>query len=159
MRRAVLLCLCLWPITAFAQSSAPDDVPLPPRLTLAEAIARASATSHRLGELAARRSTAAAIVGQRGAAQNPVLSAQLGYQRTNHVDPFGFLTATGFHLIYPDVPDNYHSRLELQWPIYTGGRLEALERAARAEATATGHELASARADPVSYTQLTLPTN
>ncbi len=147
MRRAVLLCLCLWPITAFAQSSAPDDVPLPPRLTLAEAIARASATSHRLGELAARRSTAAAIVGQRGAAQNPVLSAQLGYQRTNHVDPFGFLTATGFHLIYPDVPDNYHSRLELQWPIYTGGRLEALERAARAEATATGHELASARAD------------
>jgi outer membrane protein TolC len=50
-------------------------------------------------------------------------------------------------VIYPDVPDNYRSRLELRWPIYTGGRLEALERAASAEANATGSELAAARAD------------
>ena len=50
-------------------------------------------------------------------------------------------------VIYPDVPDNYRARLDLQWPIYTGGRVDALERAARAERDATGEDLAAARAD------------
>jgi len=147
MTRAALVCLWLCGAATASAQPAPAAGPLPPRLTLAEAIARATATSHRLGELVARQSTATAVAGQRGAAQNPLVSTQLGYQRTNHVDPFGFVTATGPKLIYPDVPDNYRSRVELQWPIYTGGRLAALERAARAEVTATGHELASARAD------------
>ena len=40
-------------------------------------------------------------------------------------------------VIYPDIPDNYRTRLDLQWPIYTAGRVDALERAARAEADAT----------------------
>jgi outer membrane protein TolC len=35
----------------------------------------------------------------------------------------------------------------VQWPIYTAGRLDALERAARAEAAAAGDDLAAARAD------------
>jgi outer membrane protein TolC len=64
------------------------------------------------------------------------------------VDEFGVPEPNGtLNVIYPDVPDNYRSRVELQWPIYTGGRLEALERAALAEATASGSELAAARAD------------
>jgi outer membrane protein TolC len=50
-------------------------------------------------------------------------------------------------VISPDVPDNLRARLDLQWPIYTGGRLEALERAARAERDAGGEELQAARAD------------
>jgi outer membrane protein len=45
------------------------------------------------------------------------------------------------------VPDNYRTRLDLQWPIYTGGRLDASERAARAEARASSDDLAAARAD------------
>jgi outer membrane protein TolC len=49
--------------------------------------------------------------------------------------------------VYPDVPDNYQSRLELRWPIYTGGRTDALERAARAEAEAAGAEVQTAQAD------------
>jgi outer membrane protein TolC len=72
---------------------------------------------------------------------------EAGYTRTNHVDEFGFFTATGFHLIYPDVPDNFHTRIELLWPIYTGGRLDALERAAAADAGAAGYDVAAARAD------------
>ena len=36
-------------------------------------------------------------------------------------------------VVYPDIPDNFRTRLDLQWPIYTGGRGDALERAARAE--------------------------
>ena len=49
-------------------------------------------------------------------------------------------------VIYPDVPDNYRTRLDLQWPIYTGGRLDALERAARIDATASADEIAARRA-------------
>jgi len=48
-------------------------------------------------------------------------------------------------IIYPDVPDNYRTRLDLQWPIYTGGRYEALERAARADSQASSEDLAAAR--------------
>jgi outer membrane protein len=50
-------------------------------------------------------------------------------------------------VVYPDIPNNYRTRLDLQWPIYTGGRGDALERAARAEQAATGEDLAAARAD------------
>jgi outer membrane protein len=50
-------------------------------------------------------------------------------------------------VIYPDVPDNYRTRLDVQYPLYTGGRLDALERAARIEATASSDEIAVARAD------------
>ena len=39
------------------------------------------------------------------------------------------------------------TRLELRWPIYTGGRTDALERAARAEAEAVGAERQTAQAD------------
>jgi len=120
----------------------------PERLTLDDAIARAIANSHRLGELRAREAAAVAAAEGSGAAQKPIVTTQLGYQRTNHVDEFGFLTPEGgISLIYPDVPDNYRARIELQWPIYTGGRLQALERAARAEAEFSGQELGTARAD------------
>src|SRR6185295_12949265 len=42
---------------------------------------------------------------------------------------------------------NWRTRLDLQWPIYTAGRLDALERSARAEAAASGSDLAQARAE------------
>jgi outer membrane protein TolC len=49
--------------------------------------------------------------------------------------------------VYPDIPDNYRTRLDLQWPIYTGGRTDALVRASTAERTAAGKDLEAARAD------------
>ena len=51
--------------------------------------------------------------------------------------------------IYPDVPDNWRTRLDLAWPIYTGGRTGALEHAADAERLASGEDL-RARA-PISF--------
>jgi outer membrane protein len=50
-------------------------------------------------------------------------------------------------VLYPDIPDNYRTRLDVQWPIYSGGRTDALVRAARAEAAAASAETAVARAD------------
>lgn len=138
---AAILAALLPPAVASAQG------PVRTRLTLEEALARAAANSHRLGELSAREAAAGAVADQRSAAGLPIVSAQAGYLRTNHVDEFGFVQNGRFQVLYPDVPDNWRSRLDLQWPIYTGGRTAALERAAIAERQASGHDLDQARAD------------
>jgi outer membrane protein len=117
-------------------------------LTLQQAIDRGLAASHRLGELQARvAGTEAAVLGSRAAAR-PQVAATAGYMRTNHVDEFGIaVPGQKPRIIYPDVPDNYRSRIDLQWPIYTFGRTDAVERAARAESQASGLDLAAARND------------
>jgi len=136
----VLLVLAAAPAAAQSQS--------PQALTLEEAIARGLAASHRLAEATARGEAAAARAIVQRASRLPQLGAQAGYYRTNHVETFGLLLPNNeFKVIYPDVPDNYRTRLDLQWPIYTGGRLDALERAARAEAAASSDDLQAARAD------------
>ena len=107
----------------------PAESPVPARLSLDEALARAAATSHRLAELRARESAAAAVLDQRKTADLPTIALQAGYQRTNHVDEFKVLQPDrSFQTLYPDVPDNWRTRVDLQWPIYTGGR----DRRARA---------------------------
>jgi outer membrane protein TolC len=66
--------------------------------------------------------------------------------RTNHVEEFGVPQPDGsLRLIYPDIPDNYRTRLDVQWPLYTGGRTEALTSAARSERDAAGRDLETAR--------------
>ena len=137
--------LCVLALVATPPAAA--QTPLPARVTLDEALARAAANSHRLGELRARESAAGAVLEQRRAADLPIVSAQAGYLRTNHVDEFGFVQNGQLQVLYPDVPDNWRARLDMQWPIYTGGRTKALEQAATAERSATGKELESARAD------------
>ena len=118
------------------------------RVTLDEARARALDASHRLAEARARETVAQGVVASREAADLPMVSALAGYARTNHVTPFFVPGPTGLpRAIYPDVPDNYRTRLDLQWPIYTGGRTDALERAARAEAGAATADVDTARAD------------
>ena len=120
----------------------------PLRLTLEDAIARGLAASHRLSELTARQQAAEAVVLGRQAAAMPQVSAQAGYTRTNHVDEFAvFAPGEPVRVIYPDVPDNYRTRIDLQWPIYSFGRTDALERAARAEADASGKDREAARND------------
>jgi outer membrane protein TolC len=126
---------------AFAQKA-------PLRLTLDEAIARGIDASHRIEEFGARQDAARAIEDQREAALRPQIAAIASYTRTNHVEEFSVPNATGgVRVIYPDVPDNVRSRIDLQWPIYSGGRLQALTRAASAEAEAAGHDREAARAD------------
>ena len=143
MKRVLSICLLLLGAATAASAQAP-----PLRLTLGDAIARGLEASHRLEELSARQDAARAIEGQREAAERPQLAATASYTRTNHVDEFRVANAIGgVQLIYPDIPDNVRSRIDLQWPIYTGGRLRALTRAAGAEAEATGQDRETARAD------------
>jgi len=138
-------------LTAAATAAPARAQQVPPavvRLTLDEARARALEASHRLAEARARESVALGAVAAREAAQLPTVSASAGYTRTNHVLEFvvpGPLARP--IVVYPDVPDNYRSRIDLQWAVYTGGRTDVLERAARAEASAVTAEIETARAD------------
>jgi outer membrane protein TolC len=117
-------------------------------LTLEDAIARGLANSLRLAEFQSRKDAADASVAQREADKLPIVALQGGYSRTNHVEEFVLVQiGQGVRVLYPDVPDNYRTRLDMQWPIYTAGRSDALERAARAERDAAGSDLGSARAD------------
>ena len=143
VRRIVLLTLPLIglvPAPAWSQEA----------LTLEAAVARGLQHSARLAELRAGEEGAAAAEAGRGAATRPVVSAQAGYTRTSHVDEYA-IAAPGqpVRVLYPDVPNNYRARLDVQWPIYTAGEAGALQRAARAEREAAGEDLAAARADLV----------
>lgn len=152
MNRVVyLLCFLVWLPAVSLRGQAPageSSTDLTVRLTLDEAIARGLPASHRVEEAGARRDAGSAAVDQRRAALMPRVGAQAGYMRTNHIDPFGILLPNNqLRVIYPDLPDNYRSRLDAQWPVYTGGRLEALERAARTDASALDHDWSAVRAD------------
>jgi outer membrane protein TolC len=142
---------CAWVLLLgiMAAPARAQETPAPAvRLTLDEARARALEASHRLAEARARETVAQAAIAARQAAERPSVSASAGYTRTNHVLEFTVPSPTGApRVLYPDVPDNYRTRLDLQWPIYTGGRTDALERAARAEAGAAAADVETARAD------------
>ncbi len=139
MPRIALAVIMLLMAAASASAESPPEQPLPPRLTVEEAIARATATSHRLAEMREHNGAADAVVDERNAARKPTVAAQAGYTRTNHVDPLRVFTpGEGLQVLYPDVPDNYLTRVELKWPIYSGGRLEALQRAARGRSDRLG---------------------
>ncbi len=117
-------------------------------LTLDEAIAQGLANSRRLAEMEARADAADFAIAGREAADRPLVALQGGYARTNHVPEFSIaFPGRAPQVVYPDIPDNYRSRIDLQWPIYTGGRADALARAARAERGAIGKDLDAARAD------------
>jgi outer membrane protein len=133
------------PTLVFAQAA---GAPSPLSLTLEDAVSRGLAASHRVDEATARRDVAEAGVGARHAATLPQVAAVGGYTRTNHVETFGILLPNNqLRVIYPDIPDNYRSRLDVQFPIYTGGRLDALEQAARKDSAASADDIEALRAD------------
>ena len=118
------------------------------RLSLADAIARGFENSHRLAEARAREEGAKAAAHSADLGDKPTFNANAGYSRTNHVLNFGFPRPDGaIVVVFPDIPNNFTTRLSFQWPIYTSGRSDALERAALAEALAAGADIETARAD------------
>lgn len=134
------LLLALSPLPLAAQ-------PATIRLTVPDAIARGFETSHRLAEARAREQGAQAALRVAQAGDKPVVTASGGYTRTNHVEEFAFNQGGARVVVYPDIPDNFGTRLSFQWPIYTSGRTDALERAADAEARAVAADIDTARAD------------
>ena len=133
-------------LASAAGAGAQDAGPL--RLTLDEAQARAVDASHRLAAERALGAAAAVDVTAAELAGRPSVALEAAYTRTNHVTEFVVPSpAGGLRVLYPDVPNNYATRLGLRWPVYTGGRSEALVRAARATAGASAEEVRIAQAD------------
>src|SRR6478752_3224570 len=141
LTRLICLLILVVPARSLAQ-------PAPIRLTIADAVTRGFDNSHRIAEAKAREEGARAAVSSAELAKMPVIGASASYMRTNHVIEFFFPQPDGGRLvIYPDVPDNFATRVQFQWPIYTSGRNDALERAAVAEADAAGVDVETTRAD------------
>jgi len=129
-------CLVLAASSVRAQETAPTLA-----ITLEEAITRAIAASNLIDESRARGEGASAVVGQRHSSLLPQLGVLGGYTRTNHVAEFRIPVANRLLVIYPDIPDNYRARLDVQWPLYTSGRLNSLEAAARLDETAAQRDI------------------
>jgi len=117
-------------------------------LTVDDAVTRALAHAPRLAEARARERGAEAGVDARAAAGRPTFGLASSLLRTNHVDEFGIPQADGStRVIFPDIPTNYRVRAELAVPLYTGGRIDALVGAARADRRAAEAERRAAAAD------------
>jgi outer membrane protein len=141
MRTTLAVLLFAWlPLPLAAQ-------PASIRLTLTDAISRGFEVSHRLAEGRAREQGAQAALRGAQAGDKPTVAVSGGYTRTNHVPEFAVNQNGNRFVIFPDVPDNFSSRLSMQWPIYTSGRTDALERAAQAEAQAVAADIETTRAD------------
>ncbi len=142
MMRTITLVLlsCLTPLTLAAQ-------PASLRLTLVDAIARGFASSHRLAEGRAREQGAQAALRGAQNGDKPIATATAGYLRTNHVPEFAFNQGGARVVVFPDIPDNFSTRVGMQWPIYTSGRVDALERAAEAETKAVAADIETTRGD------------
>jgi OMF family outer membrane factor len=133
-------------LTAIAQTSFAQTPPI--RLTVAGAISRGFENSHRIAEAKAREEGARAAANSVDLTRKPIVGAMAGYTRTNHVTEFAVPQPSGNRLVvYPDIPDNFNSRASFQWPIYTSGRIDALEKAAIAEANAARADIDTTRAD------------
>ena len=138
----------VWVLIGTLVSSNAFGQPSPVRLTLADAINRGFENSHRLAEIRAREEGARAAARSVELNKLPIVSASAGYTRTNHVQEFAVPQPNGNRLVvYPDIPDNIVTRIGFQWPIFTSGRTDALERAAAAEVSAVAADIETARAD------------
>lgn len=148
MKSLIALVVVLLSVAGVTRAQAGQANAAPLVLTLDDAIARGLSASHRVAEASARREAADAGIDARHAATLPQMAVLGGYTRTNHVETFGILLPDNqLRVIYPDIPDNYRTRLDVQWPIYTGGRLDALTQAARMEAAAGADDVDAIRTD------------
>lgn len=128
-------------------AEAPDGAPV--RLSLDEAVARASAHSARLEQLHALGEAAGAAARGARAARLPQLDLTAAYARNSNV-PELILSFPGQspRTIFPDIPDTWRTRVGIGLPLYTGGRIagavaatQAQQEAARFDARAGEHDL------------------
>jgi outer membrane protein len=121
-------------LASFLLSAGPAAAQETVRLTLAEALERARGASPALARLLAVEEAARAEGRLARAGRLPQVDLQASYTRQSDV-PELTLTLPGQppRTIFPNLPDNYRTRIGAEVPLYTGGRLGAQARAARHE--------------------------
>ena len=120
------------------------------RLTVEEAIDLATSVSPRLGAL--RSLEQGAEAGLRGARAEalPQFDLTAGYTRYSDVPDWAISLPAPInftHVIFPNIPDNYATRLGVWVPLYTGGRISKQIEAAEGERAAASMEVRSGTAD------------
>lgn len=133
----------VWVVLAVAQAAAAQENV--ERLTLAQATERALGASPALGRLRAGERAAEADARAAAAGRLPQVELQAGYQRQSDVPE----VVVGGRTIFPNLPDNYRTRLAATVPLFTGGRLERALDSARLERTASAGDLDAGRRDLV----------
>jgi outer membrane protein TolC len=115
------------------------------RLTLAQATERALAASPTLGRLRAGERAAEADARSASAGRLPQVELQAGYTRQSDVPE----VVVGGQTIFPNLPDNYRTRVAASVPLFTGGRLSRAIDSARLERTASASDVDAGRRDLV----------
>jgi outer membrane protein TolC len=145
MRRGLLV---LGVLLLAAASGAAQEAPL--ELTLAEAVERARTTSAALGQLKALAQASEADTRAAAALRLPQLEISAAYTRQSDVPELTLaLPGAPPRTIFPNIPDNSRARAAVSLPLYTGGRIGALNGAARLEQQAADRDLAVGEADLV----------
>src|SRR6187455_616175 len=116
-------------------------------LTVEETVRLAVENAPRLAEARAREASAESNLAALYAASRVSGAVSAGYQRTNHIDELFLPTPVGPRALFPDIPDTYRVRAEMNVPVYAFGRVGATLDAARAEIKASGADRATVNAD------------
>ncbi len=156
-RTALLLSLTLAATSATAQTQEPPAV-LP--LTADQAVERAVAASPRLARLAALETAAEAQRHGARAERLPQLDVSAGYQYRSNVPELAIFAPTGDPtvpvqriVVFPNINDNWSTRVGLVQPVYTGGRIRSGMEAAEQNKRAAEQDLRAGRADLVLETR------
>ena len=127
--------LRLWLALAVAARVSAEDAPgAPPivRLSLDDALARARATSSRLASLLALSRAAGQGVSGALAGRRPEVDLSAGYTRNSNVPELTIaFPGSAPRTLFPNLPNNWRSRISAIMPLYTGGRVEGLVASAR----------------------------
>jgi outer membrane protein TolC len=138
-----------WALGALLAGSAPplQEGPIVV-LTLEQALSRARETSAALQQAQALGRAADADLRAARAGRLPQVDLQLGYSRLSNVPELFLPLPDGTRrTIFPNIPDNTHARAALSLPLYTGGRLERLVDAARAESAGARQDVRTTAAE------------
>jgi len=118
------------------------------RLTLAEAVARARAASPRLARLVALEDAADASRRGARAERLPTLGLTGAYSRNSNVEEFVVPQPGQPDLVvFPNLPNQWSTRAEINLPVYTGGRVGASIDATAAQHDAARHDRIAGGAD------------
>jgi outer membrane protein len=124
------------------------------RLTLAEALERARASSPRLESLSALEQAAEAAGRGARAERLPLVDFSGGYTRSSTVDEFQLtLPGLGTRTLFPNLPNSYRVHAGAFLPLYTGGRVENAIAAAGHQREAAAQDRSGAVNDLLLETQ------
>jgi outer membrane protein TolC len=129
------------PLAALAQHGGRVELSLP------AALDRAKSVAPKLRQLRALESAARFSTEIAQGSRWPSVNATAGYTRTSDVPELAVNLGTGPVTIFPNIPNNYRTRIEAALPLFTGGKLSGLVAAAKSQERAVQSDVATGNAD------------